>query len=188
MLAAPLLGLLLGALAQEFDDGRRLSAATLAAPLLGLLLGALAQERNDGRRFPWLPAPAPLLLILRPLVLVVPDSAGVGGFAQQLERAADDGELLVALPGAAEGVAVGELDAQRAGRSQLLRPIGHHGDEDGADPGRFDDTCQHGHVASAVRSGGGEERDVHLLLDHPLGHLRAIALPPLRVVLLIAHE
>ena len=80
------------------------------------------------------------------------DDAGRRGVAEEGEGAPDDGELFVGAAGVAERVAEGELDAERAGHAELLAPVGHHGDEDGADAGGLDGACQHGHAAGAVRS------------------------------------
>ncbi len=156
--------------------------------LLGLLLGAVSHKRDDRGRLGRLPALAPFSLVAFPDLVVVFDLASLGRVSQDLQGMSDDTKLLVARARLAERMAKWELDGQRARYAATLRPVGDHGDEDGANACRFDGTCQHGHVSGAVRSGRRDEGGVDLFLDHALGDLRPVALAPLVVVGLVAHE
>ena len=155
---------------------------------LCLLQGAFSHEGDDRGRFRRLPAFAPFSPVSFPDLVVVFDLARLGRVLQHPQGMPDDTTLLVARARLAERMAERELDGQRARHAATLRPVRDHGHEDGADACRFDGTCQHGHVSGAVRSGRGDEGGVDLLLDHALGDLRTVALAPLVVVGLVAHE
>ena len=156
--------------------------------LLGLLLGAISQECDDRGRLSGLPALAPFPFVAFPDLIVVLNLAPRGRVSQHLQSVSDDAQLLVTGAGFAERVAERKLDGESARHASTLRPVGHHGYEDGAYACRFDGTCQHGHVSGAVRSGRRDQDSVDLVLKHALGGLRTIALPPLVVVALEAHE
>ena len=178
--------------------GARISGSSPKRVYQTRLIGAGCRSRSgesvdenlhNGAGHTRLPFLVGVLGVDRPLDFEVDASLRPGGRSQQLNGRPEYGQLHRLIVGNAERLAERELHPHDARGSVLGGHVRHHGDRHRRYPGPFDETCQHGHVATAIRSGRSEHHRVYMGLVKALDHIRPVSATPLgEVAGLIAHE
>lgn len=145
---------------------------------------------HNRRRYWWVGGVRGLLLRSRPTDIGMHDGPWLNRVRKNVKRCEDDGQLSHLIARFPQDMTEGHLNPKRSRYADLLSPIGHVGHQDRRHPGRFKETCQHGHVDGTLWSGGCEEDTVDRLLAHAAGDLRSVCLSPsaeVRRKALIAH-
>src|SRR5438132_1137108 len=127
--------------------------ATASTPLRSSWTPSLEKLPDDRARFFRLPRPVSVAQRYRPLDVDVEPRAEILRAGQNPQGQLENLTLHLPITGHAERMPVRELDADDARRPAFLSDRRHHRDDHGRYSGRFDPSCQHGHVRAAVGIG-----------------------------------